>query len=97
MKTVVETSTFRKQAEKLWTEEERLDFITWLAAHPEAGNVIPGADGARKLRWAAGGRGKRGGVRVIYFQLDTDRLCLVAVYAKKDRSNMRPDEIKKVR
>ena len=97
MKTVVETPTFRRQAEKLWSEEERLDFITWLAAHPEAGNVIPGADGARKVRWASSGRGKRSGVRVIYFQLDPDRLCLVAVYAKNDRSNMRPNEIKKVR
>ena len=57
MKTVIETPTFRKQAEKLWSEEERLDFITWLAAHPEAGDVIPGTDGARKLRWAGAANG----------------------------------------
>ena len=59
--------------------------------------MIPGADGARKPRWAASGRGKRGSVRAIYFQLNPDCLCLVAVYAKKDRSNMWPNEIKKVR
>ena len=97
MKTVVETNTFRRQADKIWSEEERLDFIAWIAAHPDAGDVIPGADGARKVRWSASGRGKRGGVRVIYFYLDTDRLCLVAVYAKADRSNMTPNEIREVR
>ncbi len=97
MKTVVETATFRKQADKLWTEEERLDFIAWIAAHPDAGDVIPGADGARKVRWSVAGRGKRGGARVIYFLLDQHRLCLVAVYAKSSRSNMLPNEIKEVR
>jgi len=50
--------------------------------------VIPGVDGARKVHWSASGRGKRSGARVIYFHLDADRLCLVAVYAKADRSNM---------
>ncbi len=97
MKTVVETAAFRKQANKLWSEEERLDFIAWIAAHPDAGDGIPGAEGARKVRWAASGRGKRGGARVIYFHLDADRLCLVAVYAKADRSDMTPNEIREVR
>jgi len=97
MKTVIETETFRRQADKIWSEEERLDFISFIAAHPEAGVVIPGAEGARKIRWSAGGRGKRGGVRVIYFTLDTDRLCLVAIYRKSNRENLPPNEIKEVR
>ncbi len=97
MKTVVETHTFRKQADKIWSEEERLDFIAWLAAHPDAGDLIPGGGGARKVRWTARGRGKRGGARVIYFYLDADRLCLVAVYTKADRSNMTPNEFTEVR
>ena len=97
MKTVVETATFRKQADRLWTEDERLDFIAWIAANPDAGDVIPGADGARRVRWAASGRGKRGGARVIYFQMNEDHLCLVAVYVKAERSNMTPNEIKEVR
>jgi len=47
MRTVIETPTFQKQAERLWSEAERLAFIDWIAAHPLAGDVIPGADGAR--------------------------------------------------
>lgn len=52
MRTVIETPTFQKQAEKLWSEDERLAFIDWIAANPLAGDVIPGADGARKVRWS---------------------------------------------
>jgi len=59
--------------------------------------VISGADGARKIRWSAGQRGKRGGARVIYFNLDANRICLVAIYKKSDRERMTPNEIKEVR
>lgn len=50
MRTVIETPTFQKQAEKIWSDDERLAFIDWIAANPLAGKVIPGADGARKVR-----------------------------------------------
>lgn len=50
MRTVIQTPTFQKQAEKLWSEDERLAFIDRIAANPLAGDVIPGADGARKVR-----------------------------------------------
>ncbi len=50
VRTVIETPTFQRQAEKLWSEDERLAFIDWIAANPLAGDVIPGADGARKVR-----------------------------------------------
>lgn len=97
MRTVIETPTFQKQAARLWDEAERLAFIDWIAAHPTAGDVIPGADGARKLRWSRAGSGKSGGVRVIYFNLsDEELVLLVAVYAKADRGSMSPAEIKKV-
>ena len=67
MRTVIETPTFQKQADRLWSEDERLEFVAWIAANPTIGDVIPGADGARKVRWALPGQGKRGGARVIYF------------------------------
>lgn len=96
MFTVIETPTFQKEAAKVWTEAERMDFITWIAENPTAGDVIPGAEGARKVRWAVQGKGKRGGVRVIYFNLSDDELVLlVAVYAKADRANMLPKEIER--
>ncbi|MCM0044775.1 MAG: type II toxin-antitoxin system RelE/ParE family toxin [Burkholderiaceae bacterium] len=97
MRTVIETPTFQKQAEKLWTEPDRLAFIDWIAAHPLAGDVIPGANGARKVRWARQGTGKSGGARVIYFNLTEDEIVLlVAVYAKSERENMDATAIRRM-
>lgn len=97
MRTVVETPTFQRQASKLWLEEERLEFIVWIASNPLAGDVIPGADGARKVRWSRAGSGKSGGVRVIYFNLtDAEVILLIAAYAKAELSNMTPADIRKV-
>ncbi len=97
MRTVIETPTFQKQAARLWSNEERLAFIDWIAVNPLAGDVIPGADGARKVRWSRAGSGKSGGARVIYFNLtEQEVVILVAVYAKAERANMLPAEIKKV-
>lgn len=53
MRTVIETPTFQKQAERIWSDAERLDFIGWIAANPDAGDVVPGADGARKVAGSA--------------------------------------------
>ena len=97
VRTVIETPTFQKQAEKLWTEDERLAFIGWIASNPLAGDVIPGADSARKVRWSRAGSGKSGGARVIYFNLtEQEVVLLIAAYAKADRGNMLPADIKKV-
>ena len=96
MFTVIETPTFQKQVAKVWTEAERLEFIAWIAANPTAGDVIPGADGARKVRWAVQGKGKRGGARVAYFNLsEAELVLLVAVYAKADKTNILPNEIER--
>jgi len=96
MLTVVETPVFQRQAAKLWSESERLDFIDWIAENPLAGDVIPGANGARKVRWSVAGKGKRGGARVIYFNLSAQgHLLLVAVYGKSDQDNMATADIKK--
>lgn len=97
MHTVIETPTFQKQVADVWTEAERLDFINWISTNPEAGDVIPGAEGARKVRWATQGKGKRGGARVIYFNLTSEEIVLlVAVYAKADKENMTAKEIKRM-
>ena len=71
-------------------------FISWISQNPQAGDVIPGAEGARKVRWAASGKGKRGGVRVIYFNLtEQGVIALVTLYQKSDQANIQADEIKK--
>jgi hypothetical protein len=64
--------------------------------NPLSGDVIQGADGARKVRWSRAGSGKSGGARVIYFNLtEQEVVLLVAAYAKADRNNMLPSDIKK--
>lgn len=96
MRTVIETPTFQKQAEKIWSEDERLAFIDWIASNPLAGDVIPGAEGARKIRWSIAGKGKRGGVRVIYFNLtEQGMIVLITLYQKADQANIRSSDIQK--
>lgn len=96
MLTIIETPEFQKQAAKIWTDSERMDFICWLAENPLAGDVIPGADGARKVRWTIAGKGKRAGTRVIYFNLSDDgALLLIAVYSKSEQTNIAPAKIRK--
>ena len=67
MQTVAETPTFTRQADKLFSEDDRRELIDHLAGNPLAGDEIRGTGGVRKLRFATLGRGKRGGARVICF------------------------------
>jgi hypothetical protein len=87
--TLIETPTFAAEADKLWSEEERLEFFEWLANNPDAGDVIPGSGGRS---------GKRGGVRVIYFRrLSAGEIWLLLVYAKSVRDNIPGHLLKAVR
>lgn len=89
MFTVIETPIFQRMAADVLTETDRLLLINWIAGNPMAGDVIPGADGLRKVRWSRAGMGKRGGARVIYFtRLANDEVVLVAIYAKAKFDNM---------
>lgn len=95
--TVLETSAFTRRADKLLTAEERDDLISFLAENPEAGDEIPGTGGVRKVRFAAKGKGKSGGVRVIYYYFDGDNpLYAIFVYGKGEQANMTPEQTKSV-
>ena len=86
---VVETPSFTKDAASVFTDEERSEMIAFVAANPEAGDIMPDTGGGRKLRWRAAGRGKRGGVRVIYyFYNDSLPLFLLNVFAKNEKVNL---------
>ena len=96
MRTVIGTPTCQRQADAVWTTQEREAFIDFIAENPDAGEVIPGADGARKVRWQRQGTGKRGGARVIYFHLAGDGIVLlVMVHAKAKRANVKLKEIER--
>ncbi|HML81889.1 MAG TPA: transcriptional regulator [Thiomonas arsenitoxydans] len=89
MYTIIETPLFTADARGIWAEDERGEFCAWLAANPLAGDVIPGSGGCRKVRWNRQGMGKRGGVRVIYFnRLESGVIYLLVIYAKAVRGNI---------
>ncbi len=95
--TVAETHAFARVAEKIWSEEERTELVDFVAHNPEAGDVIPGTGGVRKLRWARSGSGKRGGARVVYFYYRPDcPLYLLLAYAKAQATDLTADEKKAV-
>jgi hypothetical protein len=73
---------FVRYASEIWSDEERQDFITFIAANPEAGAIIRGSGGCRKVRWSRSGTGKRGGARVIYFIYADDVVWLLIAYTK---------------
>jgi hypothetical protein len=98
MFTVVETPTFMRRAEKLLSEEERTALIDYLAAFPLAGDLIPDTGGVRKVRFAAHGKGKSGGVRVIYYFVDENiPLYALLIYGKGEQANLSPSQKKSVR
>lgn len=98
MLTIVETPSFSTLWPDYWTDDELGEFCFWLAAHPDAGEVIRGSGGCRKVRWSVAGRGKRGGVRVIYFrQLEGGEIWLLTMYAKSARESIPASVLRKIR
>ena len=93
MQTVVETPAYLADAERLFTESERKAIIDQVAADPNCGVVIADAHGLRKIRVGLGGRGKRGGARVIYLFGGIDvPIFLLAAFAKNEKADLAPAE-----
>ena len=81
--------TFEKTAADLLSEADILELELALAAHPTAGDLIPGGRGLRKLRRSAKGHGKRGGARVVYYHVCSEHLILLIVaYAKNTQEDL---------
>jgi hypothetical protein len=91
--TVVETDPFLKRAADIWTEEERTEFVDFIASNRMAGDEIPCTGGLRKVRWSRSGMGKRGGARIIYYYYDESApIYLLWVYAKGTQEDLTPKE-----
>ena len=87
--TVAELPEYMRTAGKLLADVDRRAVVDYLAARPKAGDLIEGTGGVRKLRWARDGRGKSGGVRVIYyFHSESMPLYLLTMFAKNERANL---------
>jgi mRNA-degrading endonuclease RelE of RelBE toxin-antitoxin system len=91
MFTVIETPVFVRSARRVWDDVEQEDFVDWISTRPEAGEVIQGSGGLRKVRWSRQGLGRRGGSRVIYFvRNDRGEVVLLLVYAKSAFDDFSP-------
>ncbi|HOV97334.1 MAG TPA: transcriptional regulator [Thermomonas sp.] len=89
MFTVTETPMFIHYAANVWSEGEREEFVDFIAANPEVGDVIPEFAPLRKVRWSAQGKGKRGGVRVIYYTRPAaGKVNLLIVYPKSKTESL---------
>ena len=85
----IEASAFTKLVYDYLSEDEYLGLQSFLLQYPEAGKVVPGSGGVRKIRWAISGRGKSGGVRIIYyFKKQDDEIWLLTIYSKSELANI---------
>ena len=96
--TILQLPKFKREATELIGADGIEALAVYLIDHPDAGDVIPGAGGARKLRWAANGKGKRGGARIIYlYVVIAANIYLLRCYAKNVSANLTADEMKELR
>jgi len=94
----VETPVFTAVVTALLSAEEYRQLQLALLMRPEQGALIRGSGGLRKLRWGVRGRGKRGGVRVIYYwHLGEELLYMLLVYAKSEQDDLTPPQLRVVR
>lgn len=89
MFTFIESPLFAKQVYDYLVDDEYAALQRYLASDPEAGAIVKGSGGVRKLRWARAGSGKSGGVRVIYFaRTKQGEIWLLTIYAKSAQENI---------
>lgn len=93
----IETSIFTKYITEYLSDDEYLGLQKFLLKYPEAGKIIRGTGGVRKLRWVAPGRGKRGGLRVIYYwQVSDAEIWMLTVYRKSERETIPAHILKRI-
>ena len=92
----VELPIFIRCADDLFSDEDLTELQNTLLANPDAGDVIPGGAGLRKLRVALPGRGQRGGARVIYYHWVSKEQCYLVAYAKNVTANLSPDQLRRL-
>lgn len=98
MLTFVETRLFSRLVGDYLDEDEYAVLQVWLLMHPTGGTVVPGSGGVRKLRWLKRGRGKRGGLRVIYYlRLGRSEIWMLTLSAKSEATDLPLHLLRKIR
>ncbi len=93
----IETSTFTKLIVSYLTDDEYLGLQRFLLERPDAGRIVRGSGGVRKLRWALPGTGKSGGIRVIYYwKRREDEIWMLTVYSKRERESIPSHILRKI-
>ena len=96
--TFIETKLFTRLVQKYLTDDEYWKLQLLLIEHPEAGEVVRGTGGVRKLRWRASDRGKRGGFRVIYFaKVEQGVIWMLTLYPKSVKDDIPAHVLRKIR
>jgi len=91
----IETPLFTRQLLKLLDDDSYAEFQAMLIRNPEAGDIMPGTGGLRKVRLALPGRGKSGGARVIYYWFnDRDQIGLLMMYPKNVQADLSAEQRK---
>jgi len=94
----IETKLFSRLRDEYLSDDDYARLQSALIEAPEHGSVVPGSGGVRKLRWAQPGRGKRGGVRVIYYAKIRDGVIwMLTMYAKNDEENIPAHVLRKIK
>jgi hypothetical protein len=94
----IETAAFTRRVVALLSDDEYSRLQTALLDRPDAGAVIKGGGGIRKLRWGASGRGKSGGAQIIYYwQVTQDKILMLAAYAKGVQQDLTDEEVRDLR
>jgi len=98
MYSFIETRLFTRLVSDYLSDDEYRKLQTALIGNPNTGDVVPGSGGVRKLRWAAAGRGKRGGYRVIYFaKMAQGVIWMLTMYPKNVAENMPAHVLRQIR
>jgi mRNA-degrading endonuclease RelE of RelBE toxin-antitoxin system len=93
-----ETPIFTKLVKQLLTDDEYRQLQEVLLTRPEAGDLISGSGGLRKIRWGIRGKGKRGGLRVIYYwDVPEETFYMLTLYKKSAKKDITPDQVKLLR
>lgn len=90
----IETDIFTRRIREILTDDEYGALQESLAKKPDAGKVIQGAEGLRKFRWRSGGKGKRGGARIIYYWYLKNVIYMVYVYKKSEAEDLSREQLK---